>query len=97
MRQTIGRMRIAAEMGDKPADFNRGARHQGAFQAVPFQAVKNAGRQPDDIFQRGADLIADKVRTVVKANKFALQILNQHVFGFFLIGVDNRAGWNLFI
>lgn len=68
-----------------------GARgHQRAFQTVPFQAVQNAGRQSDHVFQSRADLVTDQIRTVVKADQIALQQFDQIVFRPFFQTVDHR-------
>ena len=91
MTQTIGRQLTAAHRADEPRHLARSTAHEGTLQAREPLAVEHARRDADDVLRRRADLVADEIRPVVKADEVARERLHEPLLRLHVVAVDDHA------
>ncbi|MPN62293.1 hypothetical protein SDC9_210040 [bioreactor metagenome] len=78
MAKAIGAQLVAAHGGDQSRHLTRAAAHQRALECAQSQPVQCAGRDAHHVFGRRAQLVANQVAAIVKADQLAGKRVDQH-------------------
>ncbi|CDC62788.1 unknown [Clostridium sp. CAG:448] len=89
--ESVGGKLTASHCTDQSGNFPCTACHQCTFECPKGHAVKHAGGDADNVFGCCSNLVSDQVIADIETNQIARKGVNQMVFGFFVLTVNDHA------